>query len=88
MVVVRAIDELAASVRADDLGDGAVAIDVVEAHLRVVFDDEDAGVWPEFAVADRVDDAAEGEVVVGHGGFGRGVTGSGAHRVVGGQEHD
>ena len=65
-----------------------MTVDVVEAHLRVVFDDEDACFRPEFAVGDCVDDAAEGEIVVSDGGFGHGVAGARAHRVVRGQEHD
>ena len=88
LVVVRAIDGFAAGVGADDLGDRAVAVDVVEAGLRVVFDDEDARLRPELAVADGFDDAAEGEVVIGDCGFGRLHAGARAGGVVVGQQHD
>ena len=57
---------------ADDLDRGAVAVDVVGAVLAVVLDDEDGGVLPVLAVRDRVDDLAQGEIVVGHPGLGVG----------------
>ena len=68
LVVVGVIDELAPRVRADDQRHGAVAVDVVEAVLRIVLDDEDAGVLPELALADRLDDLPQRQVVVGHHG--------------------
>ena len=43
---------------------------------------------PELAVADRFDDAAERQVVVGHGGFGRLHAGPRAGRVIVRQQHD
>ena len=54
-----------------------MAVDVVEAGLGIVFHDEDAGLRPEFAVGDSLDDLAEGEIVVGdlgaRGGIAAGV---------------
>ena len=50
---------------ADDERDAAMGIDVVGTILRVVFEDEDSGVVPIRATGDGVDDAADGEVVIG-----------------------
>ena len=60
-----AVDDAVLGVGADDLDRGAVAVDVVEAGLGVVLDDEDRRVLPVLAVRDRVDDLADREVVVG-----------------------
>ena len=79
---------MAPRVGADDHGHGAMAIDVVEAVLRIVLDDENARVAPELAVADGLDDSPEGQVVVGHRGGGRRRSRSRAGRVVVGQQHD
>ena len=43
-----------------------MGVDVVGAVLGVVFQHEDGRLRPELAVADRLDDAAQGQVVVGH----------------------
>ena len=55
-------------VGADDEAQGAVSVDVVEAVLGVVFDDEDRGFGPEGTLADAFDDAAECKVVVSNFG--------------------
>ena len=73
LVVEGADDLVAFGPGADDEQDGAMAIDVVPAVLRVVFVDEHGGGGPELAAADGLDDAAEGEVVVGEHGAGGGV---------------
>ena len=58
----------AADVGADDIARAAVTVDVVNAVLRVVFLDEDRRRWTTWAVADGVDKAANGQVVIGlHG---------------------
>ena len=55
-------------VGADDIARAAVTVDVVDAVLRVVFLDEDRRRRPDRAVADGVDKAAKGQVVIGlHG---------------------
>ena len=66
------VDRPAPGVRADDLGERAMAVDVVETGLRVVLDDEDRRLGPEPAPRDRLDDPAEGQVVVGDRGAGVG----------------
>ena len=43
-------------------------IDVIRAALGVVFECENRRVFPEHAVRYRFDDAAEGQIVVGHHG--------------------
>src|SRR5206468_4047473 len=78
LVVLAGDDAAVARVRADDIGGGAVAADVVPAGLRVVFDGENAGLRPEPAAAEGFNDLAHGEVVVGDMGIGRRGTGSGA----------
>ena len=55
---------------ADDQRDAAMGVDVVGTVLRVVFEDEDRGVVPVRAVGDGVDDAANGQIVVGNGSCG------------------
>ena len=56
-LVVLSVDGLAAfCVRADDIRRGAVAAHVVPSALRVVFDGENARVFPEPAVTDGFDD--------------------------------
>ena len=52
-------------VGADDIARAAVTVDVVDAGLRIVFLDEDRRGGPDGAVADGVDKAANGQVVVG-----------------------
>jgi hypothetical protein len=56
LVVARAIDVAPFGVGADDESDRAVAVDVVEAVLRIVLNNENASVFPKLAVADRFDD--------------------------------
>ena len=61
-----------------------MTVDVVDAVLRVVFLDEDRRRGPHGAVADDVDKAAQGQVVIGlHGLRGRRAAG-----VVGADPHD
>lgn len=52
---------------ADDESDAPVGIDMVGAILGIIFEDEKGGVVPERAVGNGVDDAADGEIVVGNG---------------------
>src|SRR4029077_10191282 len=57
---------------ADDVAWAAMTVDVVDAVLRVVFFEEDGRRGPHIAVADVVDNAANGQVVIGlFGGPGR-----------------
>jgi len=42
------------------VGSSAIAADVVPTVLRIIFDGENAGVLPKHAVADGIDDVAEG----------------------------
>ena len=49
----------------DDIARAAMTVDVVDAVLRVVFLDEDRRRRPHGAVADVVDHAPNGQVVVG-----------------------
>jgi len=66
-----------------------MSVDVIGAVLGVVFDDEDGGIVPVGAVGDGVDDAAEGEVVVGDAGGGAGeVRACAAGVIVGKVEQD
>ena len=54
--------------RADDIARAAVTVDVVDAILRVVLFDEDRRRGQKGAVADDIDKAAKGKVVIGlHG---------------------
>src|SRR5262245_33620798 len=50
--------------RADGKKDRAVSIDVIGAVLRVVFDNEDHGVFPTWAVRDKLDGQAKRGIVV------------------------
>src|SRR4029077_19886814 len=50
---------------ADDVAWAAMTVDVVDAVLRVVFFEEDGRRGPHIAVADVVDNAANGQVVIG-----------------------
>src|SRR5580704_511327 len=59
-----------------------MAVDVIEAVLGIILDDEDTGLWPKLAVADRLDDLTDGQIVVGHHGLGRGRARFGAVCVV------
>ena len=52
-------------VRADDIAWAAMTVNVVDAVLRVVFLDEDRRCGPHVAVADVVDNATNGQVVIG-----------------------
>src|SRR6185437_17075087 len=60
-------------------------VDVIAAVLRVIFEEEDGGVIPVRRVRDGFDEAANGEVIVGDGGFGRGAAGPGAGGVIVGE---
>src|SRR5439155_12125788 len=85
LVVELADDGAAPRVRAGHEAEGTVPVYVVEAVLGVVLDGEDARRGPEAAVRDPLDDAPEGEVVVGDHGGGLGVAGAGAGGVVVGE---
>ena len=50
-----------------------MGVDVVGSVLCVIFENEDGGVVPVGAVGDGVDDAADGEIVVGDGSGGTGL---------------
>jgi hypothetical protein len=65
-----------------------MAVDMVDAVLRVVFLDEDRALRPDRAGADRLHDAAQCEVVVGLLGGGDRVAGRVARRVVAHHPHD
>ena len=58
-----------------DQADGAVGVDVVGAVLGVVLDDEDRRLGPELALADRLDDPAQRQVVAGDAACGVGAPG-------------
>ena len=75
----------ARGVFADHQGDAAVRVYVIAAVLGIVFKDEEGGRVPEGRVGDGFDRAADGEVVIGDRGFGRGSAGTGAGGVVVGQ---
>ena len=81
-VVLGADDGSAPGVGARHVAGRAVAADMVPARLRIVLDGEDRHLRPELAVRQRLDDPAEGEVVVGHAGLGCGAVGRGAAGVV------
>ena len=84
----RVIDRPAPGVRADDLGERAMAVDVVETGLGVVLDHEDRRLGPELAARDRLHDPAQRQVVIGdRGAWGRQVW-PGPRGVVVRQEHD
>ena len=72
-------------VLADDERDAAMRVHVVGAVLGIVFEDEEGRVVPEGRVRDSIDGAADGQVVVGNGGLGRGSAGPRARGVVVGQ---
>lgn len=78
----------AADVGTGDEGDGAVAVDVVNPVLGVVFDDEDGHFLPEAGLGEGFDDTAEGEVIVGDHAIGRGGAGGGAVGMVRGELED
>ena len=58
-------------VGADHQADGAMGVDVVGAVLGVVLDDEDRRLGPVLAVADRLDEPAQRQVVAGDAGLRR-----------------
>src|SRR5579871_4045589 len=70
---------------ADYEGDRAMRIDVVGAVLGVVFEHEDGGIVPVRTVEDGIDNAAQGEVVVGDVGRRPGPVGASTASVVVGQ---
>ena len=61
---------------------------MVPTGLRIVFDAQNEGLLPELAVTDRLDDAPEGQVVVGDAGGRRGLACGGATGVVVGQANE
>src|SRR5215469_11436212 len=65
VVVDEAMGVGGGGVFADDEGNAAMGIHVVGSILGVVFEDEDGGIVPVGAVGDGIDDAANGEIVVG-----------------------
>ena len=73
LVVLRAHHFAALRVRADHVTRRAITAHMIPAGLRIVFDGEDARLLPKLALAERLDDLAEREVVVGdlRGGRGR-----------------
>lgn len=72
LVVLGVNDGVSFGIGTGDIGGSAVAADVVPTILRVVFDGEDAGIGPEFGVADGFENFSERDVVVGNLSFGRG----------------
>ena len=62
-----------------------MCVHMVGAILRVVFEDEDGGVIPVGAVRDSIHDAAERQIVIGHGGRGTRKVRTRAARVIVGQ---
>ena len=79
---------LARSVLADDQRDGSMSVDMVGAVLGIVFENEDGSVFPVGAVRDSIDQAADGEIVIGHRGLWSGHAGSSAGGVIVGKaEH-
>jgi len=84
-VVLRADDSATLRVRADTVGGRAVAAHMIESVLRVVLDPENNRIFPKAASAERFDDAAEGQVVVGHTGRRCWGTRAGPARVIVGQ---
>ncbi len=66
LVIEPADDGAALRIRADHQADGAVAVHVVEPVLRIVFDDEDAGLRPEAAAGDPFHHSSQGQVIVRH----------------------
>ena len=61
---------------ADHQRHAAMRVHMVPAILRVVFQDEKRGVFPEGRVGDGLDGSANGKVIVGDGGFGSGSAGA------------
>ena len=72
----------AAGVRRNDERDRAVCVHVIRAVLGVVLGHEDCRLAPELALCERLDDATEGQVVVGDLGGRRRFAGAGAEGVV------
>ena len=61
-----------------------MGIDVIRPVLRVVLDDEDGGLRPEFRAANGLDDLTERQIVVGQiGGGGRFAEGGAGGVIVG-----
>src|SRR5205823_14413877 len=79
------VDVAALGVWADNQGHGAVRVNVIGAVLGVVLHDKDGGVLPETALAYRLDDASQSQVVVGQRGRRRRQAHLGAARVIVGQ---
>ena len=72
-------------VGADDLGYRAVGVHMVNAVLRIVLDDEDGRGRPVARMGNRLDNAAQCQVVIGDIGFGREAARACARRMVIGQ---
>ncbi len=65
-----------------------MCVHVIRAVLRVVLDDEDGSLWPEFRMADGIYNATEREIVLANVSNGRGPTRRRAVRVIVGQADD
>src|SRR5215470_5850741 len=87
IVVYESMWSRSGSVFADHERERTMRIDVIGTVLRVVFENEDGGVFPVGTVRDRLDDAAEGEIVIGNVGGRSRAPGPCASGVVVGQMH-
>src|ERR1700723_2235993 len=63
-------------------------VDVVGAGLRIILQYENHGVFPKWRLAERFDNPAEGEIVVGHEGARSVKAGASAGGVVAREMHD
>src|SRR5215472_14411421 len=70
---------------ADHESNGAMGVDVIRTILSVVFEHKNGCVIPVWAVGDGVDDAAQGQIVVGDVGGRPGAVGTRAAGVIVGQ---
>ena len=71
LVVIGAVDCVPFHVRPDDIASGAMAVDVIDSVLGIIFGDEDNATVPIGAIADRLDYPADREVVIRDLGCGR-----------------
>src|SRR5262245_39632883 len=74
MRIHRLVYRLALRVGRDGQCHGAMSVDMIDAALRVVLDDEDGHRRPERTLRQRLDDLAEREIVVGNARRRRAVT--------------
>ena len=75
LVVIGAVDCVPFHVRPDDIASGAMAVDVIDSVLGIIFGDEDNAIVPIGAIADGLNDPADREVVIRDlGGWGRNPT--------------